>query len=162
MHVLDVEWLKRTSNEYVTHSFNKPMSDGQQTNMYWTIRTHTGCITDKPNTERTSTGAFRIQHGIFANAFLQQTSFRQVALQNASPQCLVEESKKRMWVRSWWRSIWTLYKCISACSKAALNCRETLGWQFMVMLENPLWIWFENFKEPFYMPSWDYQLFFLL
>ena len=39
--------------------------------------------------------------------------------------------------------------------KAALDCRETLGWQFMVMLENSLWIWFGNFKEPFYMPR-DY------
>ena len=63
-----------------------------------------------------------------------------------------------LWVRYWWRFIWTLYICISASSKAALDCRETLGWQFMVtcMLENSLWIWFWNFKEPFYMP-WDYQ-----
>ena len=40
--------------------------------------------------------------------------------------------------------------------KAALDYRETLGWQFMVMLENSLWIWFGNFKEPFYMPR-NYQ-----
>ena len=55
----------------------------------------TGCITDKPNIERTSTGARRIQQGIFANAFLQQTSFQKCALRTASPQCLVEESKKK-------------------------------------------------------------------
>ena len=30
------------------------------------------------------------------NAFLQKTSFRKVALRTASPQCLVEESKKRL------------------------------------------------------------------
>ena len=96
-----MERLKPTGNEYATHGSVKQakclqMIDGQQMNMYRTIRARTGCMRDIPNTERTSTGACRIQQGIFANAFLQQTSFRKVALRTASPQCLVEESKKRM------------------------------------------------------------------
>ena len=77
VHAPDIEQMKRTGNEYVTmvsvqQAKCLQLSDRQQTNMYWTIRMHTECITEKLNTEWTSTGACRIQQGIFANAFLQQ------------------------------------------------------------------------------------------
>ena len=85
--------MKRTAS--VQQANYLRISDAQQTNMYRTIRTRTGCITDKSNTERTSTGPCRIQQGIFANAFFQQTSFRKFALRTASPQCLVEEKKNK-------------------------------------------------------------------
>ena len=98
IHAPDMERLKRTSNEYIMNGFSltSQMSpnEKQTTNEHVPDNPNTGCIRDKPNTEPTSTGACRIQQGIFANAFLQQIIFEKVALRNASPQCLVEESKK--------------------------------------------------------------------
>ena len=184
------------------------MSNGQQMNMYRTIRTGTGCITDKPNTERTSSGRVQDSTKVYLRSVRDNFSpgstgsliqvcllvmlgptrvtnsskisgCMRIKLQKATgssrcnwsyiPNSLLLSNLSHdldhyrlrwpprrirlLWVRYWWRSIWTLYICISACSKAALNCRENLGcW----LCWKTLWIWFGNFKEPFYIP-WDYQ-----
>mgnify|MGYP003686532319 CR=1 FL=1 len=104
VHAPDMERLKRTSNEYIMNGFSSTSqmspNEKQTTNEHVPDNPNAGCIKEKPNTERTSTGACRIQQGIayLGMHFSSRPIFEKVALRNASPQCLVEESKKTSYI----------------------------------------------------------------